>query len=415
MNPTSRSTLIPSSAARSGDDPIFELNAEARRRAAAGEPVINCTLGAMMEDDGRLAVMPTVIETLARVPGHEAAAYAPIAGDAPFLRAVVADVYGDGALAAQTVAVATPGGSGALYLAVTNFLEPGQALLTTNYYWGPYQTIAAHAGRRLESFEMFAPSGGFHFAAFEAALLRQIERQGRVLLFLNSPCHNPTGYSIDDGEWDVIAGIVQRAADRAPIAVLVDIAYARYGAKVAPDWARHVPRIVGSATVLVAWSASKSFAQYGARTGALLATHPDAAERTRIQNALAFACRGTWSNCNHLGLLAITQLLTDPALRARADKDRERLIAVLGERVAVFNREAAAAGLAHPRYEGGFFVAVFTPDPQQCAARLREQGMFVVPLTVENGGAVRIALCSTPASQVPRLVAALARAVGAGG
>ncbi|MBK7643089.1 MAG: aminotransferase class I/II-fold pyridoxal phosphate-dependent enzyme [Planctomycetes bacterium] len=409
VNPASASTLIPSAAGRSGDDPIFALNSEAKRRAAAGESVINATLGALMEDDGSLAVIPSVIEALARVPSQKAAAYAPISGDAKFLEAVIADVYGPGELAAQTVAAATPGGTGALYHALTNFLEPGQALLTTSYFWGPYQTIASHTGRRLETFEMFAPSGGFHLAAFEAALTRQLEQQGRALLFLNSPCHNPTGYSLDEREWEALAGIVQRAGERAPLVVLVDLAYARFGSKSSQSWTRHVPQMSSAATVLVAWSASKAFAQYGARVGALLATCGAAAERTRIANALSFACRGTWSNCNHLGLLAISELLSEPALRARADLERERLIRLLDERVGAFNREAARAGLQYPRYEGGFFVSVFTPEPEACAAKLREEGIFVVPL---KGGAVRIALCSTPARDVPRLVAALGRATG---
>ena len=166
--------------------------------------------------------------------------------------------------------------------------------------------------------------------------------------------------------------------------------------------------------MLVAWSASKSFAQYGARVGALLATTPDAAERTRIGNALSFACRGTWSNCNHLGLLAIAELLSEPALRTRADSERAHLIRLLDERVAVFNREAARAGLKYPRYEGGFFVSVFTADPEQAAARMREEGVFVVPLKEKTGGALRVALCSTPVKDVPRLVTALGRATKAG-
>jgi len=410
VNPAFASSLIPSAAGRPGDDPIFALNAEARRRAAAGELIVNATLGALMEDDGTLAVIPCVIEALGRVPIQKAAAYAPIAGDASFLEAVIGDVYADPALAAQTVAAATPGGTGALYHAITNFLEPGQALLTTSYFWGPYQTIATHTGRRLESFEMFAASGGFNLQAFEEALARMLERQGRALVFLNSPCHNPTGYSLDEREWEALAGIVQRAGERAPVALLVDLAYARFGSKSSQGWTRHVARMSSSATVLVAWSASKSYAQYGARVGALLATHPDPDERARIGSALSFACRGTWSNCNHLGLLAIAELLSEPALHARADSERARLIRLLDERVAAFNREASRAGLVYPRYEGGFFVSVFTGDPERTAARMREEGVFVVPLKEKSGGAVRVALCSTPAKDVPRLVAALGRA-----
>jgi aromatic-amino-acid transaminase len=80
---------------------------------------------------------------------------------------------------------------------------------------------------------------------------------------------------------------------------------------------------------------------------------------------------------------------------------------LLDERVAVFNTAAAAASLDYPRYEGGFFVSVFTSAPERVAARMRELGVFVVPIQ----GAVRIALCSTAARDVPRLVAALADGV----
>lgn len=401
--------LIPSSAARPADDPIFALNAEAQKRAKAGESIVNATLGALMEDDGTLAVMPSVIDAFQRVPLKKAASYAPIAGDPEFLRAVIQDCYEGTALAEQSVAAATPGGTGALHHAVMNFLEPGQALLTTSFYWGPYATIATETRRAVETFEMFDAQGRFHVAAFEAGLARILEKQKRALVLLNSPCHNPTGYSLDDGEWGAVSEVVRRLSDRGPITFLVDMAYARFGSRAAQGWTKHVARMIDPALVLVAWSASKSFAQYGSRVGALVATHPDRAERERIANALSFSCRGTWSNCNHLGLLAITSLLAEPAQRAKADAERAHLIALLDERVSAFNREASAAKLRYPRYEGGFFVSVFTPDAEASARSMRDEGVFVVPLK----GAVRVALCSTPARDIPRLVSALRRGVDA--
>src|SRR5262249_40899513 len=145
--PNRSDSLIPAAAGRAGDDPIFLLDAEARSRAARGESILNATLGALTEDDGTLAVMPSVVAAMAGVPVKRAAAYAPILGDAEFLRAVTADLFGAGPLADVAVAAATPGGTGAIHHAVANFLEPGQSLLTTSWYWGPYRMIAQHAGR----------------------------------------------------------------------------------------------------------------------------------------------------------------------------------------------------------------------------------------------------------------------------
>ncbi len=403
------SSLIPENAQRPGDDPIFSLHAEAQRRAAAGEDILNLTVGALTEDDGSLAVMPSVREALGRVPFERAAAYAPIAGDAPFLKAVVADLYGTGELARRSVAVATAGGTGALHHAIVNFLEPGQALLTTSYFWGPYAILADHSRRRIETFEMFDDSGGFHLAAFEQALDRQLEAQGRALVVLNSPCHNPTGYALDEDEWRAVARILRARAGAAPIALLIDNAYAKFGPPDSQDWYHWIEDLADHIPLLVAWTVSKSFAQYGARVGALVVSHSDEAERKRIFNALSYSCRGTWSNCNHLGLLAITELLTDDELRRRSEEDRARLKALLAERVAAFNAQAEPLGLRYPRYEGGFFVAVFTPDGARTAARMRELGVFVVPLR----GAVRVALCCTPVAAVPRLVEALVEGVRA--
>ena len=65
--------LIPEAATREGNDPIFALHGEAVRRAAAGESILNSTLGALMNDDGSLAVMPAAAEALGRVPHARAA------------------------------------------------------------------------------------------------------------------------------------------------------------------------------------------------------------------------------------------------------------------------------------------------------------------------------------------------------
>ena len=393
------------SAAGGGDDPIFALNAEAKRRAASGEEVVNATIGALVHDDGRLAVMPTVIEAFREAPLERAAGYAPIAGDPTFLSAVVTDLFGDGALASRSAIVATPGGSGALHLAITNFLRPGDRLLTSRHYWGPYETMATHTGRGVATFETFDEDLRFDVAAFGRGLDQILDEQGRALVILNFPCHNPTGYSLDDDEWTAVTEHVRRAGERGPVTVLIDHAYAAFGAAGSDGWTRHAEAMTDHALVLVAWTASKSFAQYGSRIGALVVVTPDEVERTRIAATLSYACRATWSNCNHLGQLVIGGLLSDDGRRATIADERAALVDLLSTRVTAFCDEASQRKIVHPRYEGGFFVAVPTEDAESCAAAMRDDGVFVIPID----RAVRVALCSTSAGDVPRLVDSLAR------
>jgi aromatic-amino-acid transaminase len=101
-------------------------------------------------------------------------------------------------------------------------------------------------------------------------------------------------------------------------------------------------------------------------------------------------------------------LLREPELVAACDRERETLRLLIAERAAAFNRLATARGLAFPRYEGGFFVTVFHPDPERRAAQLRERGVYVVPMATPGATGLRVGLCGVPAREIPSLVEILA-------
>lgn len=401
------SHLIPSRTGRSGDDPIFSLNREASARRERGERVVNATVGALLDDDGRLLVLPSAARAVREVDAAEWAAYAPIAGTPDFLNAVCDDLLGRApALREVSVASATPGGSGALRHAIANFLEAGQAVLVPSYYWAPYRTLADELGRSIATFPMFGEDGGLNVDGLDRAVGEQIATQGRVLLFLNDPCNNPTGYSMRPAEWRWVVDVLRARAERsgAPITLLIDAAYAAYGVEEPWSSLETLTPLLGKVGLLFAWSASKTFTHYGLRVGALVACVPEEDDRKALDAALSYSSRGTWSNCNRGGLTAVTRLLRDPELAASCAAERERAKAILQARVAAFNAAAAPKGLRYPRYEGGFFVTVFHDDAAAKAAAMRERGVYVVP----GDGSLRVALCSVAERDVPLLVDALA-------
>ncbi len=397
--------LIPARQTRPDKDVIFALNAEATRRAQAGESVVNATIGSLMNDDGTLAILGTVSKVLKEVPATEWAAYAPIGGTPGFLSAVIDDTFAaQPALKASATAVATPGGTGALRHALMNYLQAGQKLLTPNFYWGPYATLCEEHERGLDTFRMFAADGTLDVAALDAKLTEHLASQGRALIFLNDPCNNPTGYSMTRAEWKAVVEVLLKHADQ-PVTLLVDMAYWLYAAGGEPRaFQQELLPLLGKTGLLFAWSGSKSYTHYGLRVGALIACEPDEKARAATQAALAYACRGTWSNCVRGGLFTVQRLLTDAGLKAACDAERAQLKALLQRRVAAFNAAAQPKGLQYPRYEGGFFVTVFHPEAEQQAEKMKAQGVYVVP----QKGALRVALCSAAERDVPRLVDALA-------
>ncbi len=387
---------------RPGDDPIFALNKKAQQRKASGEPTINATVGALLEDDATLAVLPTVIEAIRSVPSQKIAGYAPIAGDPGFLDAVIKDLLGSSPLASIAVGVATPGGTGALRHAMSVFSEKNQSIVTSNFYWGPYATIADEHERKLVTFAMFSADGKFNAEGFAKCLHESAQAQGRLLVFLNDPCHNPTGYSMSDDEWQAVSDALVEQSKRVPTTVLADVAYLAF-ARDQRSFLKYLEPIAEHGMLCFAWSGSKGFTLYGQRVGALIVCTKDAGQRDAALRALTYACRGTWSNCNASGMDAVRRCLVESSIASQVNLERERLRALLDARVQAFNRSAAGTKLRYPRYDGGFFVTVFTDDSKIAMGKLEAKGVFVVP----SPGSLRVALCSVAERDIGTLVHAL--------
>ncbi len=384
------------------NDVIFRMHGAARERRAEGADPIDATLGALVYDDGSLAVLPSAVRAIREVRVEDAAGYSPLSGRPDLMAAIERDVLPEGPLRDIATTVMTPGGTGAIYQALVNFLDPGQAALVSELHWGPYGMLADRTDRRLERFRTFDEDGAFDTSALREALARQAAEQGRVLLILNTPGQNPTGYTLSEADWSGIAAAVEAVPADVPATVLLDLAYVRYVPE--PEaWWDAVARFLERGTVLLAWTASKTFTLYGARIGALVALHPTDDIRAGIDQALNLTCRGTWTACNHQGQLGVLRLLEDPELRAGADAERGRLIDLLEARWDAFSGAIAGRGITTPPWHGGFFTCVLTDDADAVAARLTERDVFAVPV----GGAIRLALCAVPESRMRQLAEAI--------
>ncbi len=400
--------LIPTRRAFPADDPIFALNAEAQARKAEGEAVLNATVGALLDEAGQLVVLDSVMDLWRELGALEVAPYAPIAGDPAFLRALVQRHWP--ALEGPGAACATPGGSGALALSLRNFLEPGQSLLTTAPFWGPYATLAAEAGLGLVTAPWPEAGAPLDAAAWEAALTARMKAQGRVLVFLNDPCHNPTGRSLSAPDRRTLLDLLRQTAAAGPVVLVLDLAYLDYTrepaavAEALGDYAAfgaEGPVLVGAALSL-----SKSMTLYGARCGAL--AFPWCGDPA-LQAALTQSCRGTWSNCARAPQALLLRLARDGKAQARLAAEHRHWSEVLGARALALDEALAAEGMAPLHWQGGFFAMVGVAAPEAVADRLKAEGVFTVPLPE----GLRVGICGLRAAEAPRFAQALRRATSA--
>ena len=302
---------------------------------------------------------------------------------------------GEPEMRACAVGAATPGGTGALRHAIANYLEPGQALLTTSFFWGPYQTLVRRgASASVATFSMFDADGALDVGALDRALATQIAEQKRVLLFLNDPATTRPATRCAPSEW---RAVVERSLARADAGA--DHAARRHGvlrlrrAAIRARSSQELRPLLGKVGApLRVERVEDVHALRAARRRARRAACRTPQERAATEAALSYSCRGTWSNCNRGGH-ARDHAAARPSPRSprRATRERDELKALLGARVAAFNALAPSRALRYPRYEGGFFVTVFHDDADERRSRMKEKGVFVVP----QKGALRVALCST--------------------
>jgi aspartate/tyrosine/aromatic aminotransferase len=396
--------LIPTRRSFPADDPIFALNAEAQARKAQGESILNATVGALLDDTGQLVVLDSVMDLWRELGALEVAPYAPIAGDPAFLKVLVQRHWPQ--LDSAGAACATPGGSGALAISLRNLLEPGQTLLTTAPYWGPYATFAAENSVRLATAPWPEAEKPLDGAAWEAALRGLMQAQGRVLLWLNDPCHNPTGRSLSPANRAVLLELLREVAELGPVTLLLDFAYLDYAADpgaVAAALADYAALgAEGRVLVGASMSLSKSLTLYGVRCGALAfpwSTDP------ALQAALTQSCRGTWSNCAKAPQALLLRLARDGKAQARLAAEHRHWSEVLAARAAALDSEIQAGGMAPLHWEGGFFVTVPCGEPAARSARLKAEGVFTVPLPE----GLRVGICGIRAADAPRLAQALGR------
>ena len=382
--------LLPTRRDFAGDDLIFTLNARAQKRAAEGAAVINATIGALYDDAGKLVVLDTVMGQWQQLTSAEVAPYAPIGGDPAYLLNLVQRHWPT--LTSIGVGVATPGGSGALALTLKNFLDRGHTVLTAAPYWGPYSTLAAEVGMQLHTVPYPDVKTGLDIGAWEAACRDTLDAQGRLVLWLNDPCHNPTGRSFTRADRAALLEMLRDVSSQGPVTLILDLAYLDYARdpqqvrEALDDYAAFAAE--GNVLVGACLSLSKAYTLYGARAGALV--FPWATDAA-LHGALITSCRGTWSNCARAPMSVLNRISRDAALQAKLEGEHAHWRTLLAQRAVALDASLKAEGLPGCAYDGGFFVTLDGgADPFATCEKMQGHNVFVIPLPE----GLRVGICA---------------------
>ncbi len=383
-------------------DAIFGASAAAKAATAkfGPEKVTNATIGAIIDEQEKLACIPTMEKVFRSLPMTDMIDYAPISGLPDYLDAVIGLTFADQQPDGYVAAVATAGGTGAVHHAIADYSEVGDEVLTSDWYWGPYNALCREGGRKLTTYQLFDEQQNFNINNFRDKVEGLLKKQNSLLIIINTPAHNPTGYSLSEEDWAQVLDICKAQAKQGDkkISILVDVAYIDYAGEKneARKFMKQFGGLPENIFAMFAFSMSKGYTMYGQRTGAIIGLSSSKAVIDEFAQIVKFSSRATWSNINRGAMTVLTKIQQDRALLAQFEKEREALYQTIRQRGAIFMDEAKACNLNALPYNAGFFISIPSANPSAVCDKLHDDLIFAVPLKM----GVRVAVCAVPIAKM---------------
>lgn len=384
---------------------ILSLSVVASAAKKKDPTVINASSGMFKNEDGILYEFSSVKKIVSSLSVSEKYSYADSGGTENFTKAISYFIFGQYLEEVQkqchTACIPTPGGSGALNLIFSNYVNPGETIFLPNNMWENYLNMCRDTGINPKTYRLFNEQGVFDMEGLIAQINELQKTQKRILILINDPCENPTGFCMKDEDYDRLIAISKNNPDTDFI-YLMDIAYFDFY-NVNPNIIRKrlskLKDIPNNALAFYVFSGSKSFGLYGLRIGALMALSHDEQEIEIFKNAVSFSSRSKWSSAATMGINIVENLVLNQEYLHSYQEEIKSVCAALEKRSLAFLKSAKEVGLVTLPYERGFFVCVPVSNPQEAAKLLREDKVYLVA----TRNCLRIALCSINENEAARL------------
>lgn len=395
---------------------IIAISGEARRAKALNNDVINATIGMLFGEDESFYTFRCVKAAESTIKDIDRYAYTNTKGVQPFLDGVLNWVLQDNIKLYQANnikfdIVSTPGGSGAIANTFCNYLNPNETVLLPSYMWSNYKQVAYENFLNYDTYELFDEAGKFNVTSFKDKCLSYKQKQGRVVVIINDPCHNPTGYSMDYEEWQQVVAIINEiSSDGTPFILLHDLAYIDYDKRGIETTRKNMSlyaTLNPSALAILAFSGSKTLGLYGLRIGAMIAISKDASAIEDFSNANQFSCRTKFSMSSTLGMNIIGKIFTNEELTISFKEELEEVRQMLIQRSNIFVEEAKKIGLKYLPFTCGFFVTIPCEKDVEVYQYLKQKGVYICPV----GKALRVAICSVSVEHAKALPALIKEAM----
>lgn len=378
-------------------DTVFKIASLAKKAKQEfnNECVIDATLGSLYDENNNLVTLNSFFNTYRNLDNSDYAKYSgSFSGNLNYKEAIKEYVIKDYFKNLKERIVATPGGTGAISITISNMLSKDEKIIIPNIGWTSYSIMAKENNLNIVQYKMFDENNNFNLIDLKDKILDSLNTQNKALVIINSPLHNPTGYSLSNDEWKELVRFINEDCNNKEVILLNDIAYIDYSLNLdtVKDYFKELDNLNSNALLVICYSCSKTFTIYGMRLGASIILHKDEDVLNEIANAYDKSCRTYWSNSNNGAMTAISNVLNNNYNEFIKEKDY--YINLLKERSSIILKEAKENELPIYPYKEGFFITLKIDNSlkEKYHQELMKENIF----TVQVNEGIRIAVCSLP-------------------
>lgn len=340
-------------------DPLLRLITEFREDPRKDK--LDLGVGVYRDETGATPILRSVKEAEQRLLDTQMSkSYLGPEGNLAFAAALKRLVMGDDA---RIACVQTPGGTGALRLAmeVITRANTGATVWVGTPTWPNHNALLAATHLPVRSYR-YTTAAGIDFSGMLKALSGA--RRGDVVL-LHGCCHNPSGADLSTTQWAELAEILATRG----LLPLIDLAYQGLGEGFEADGDAVLKLLRQCGEGLLAYSCDKNFALYRERVGALFVLAKDASTAQTVFSNMLTCARTNWSMPPDHGGAIVQTILDDNALRADWRAELDSMCArIIGLRKAL---AAAAPQLGFLALQKGLFSLL--PVTPETVAQLKAQ------------------------------------------
>ncbi|EGQ8475246.1 aspartate/tyrosine/aromatic aminotransferase [Vibrio cholerae] len=246
------------------------------------------------------------------VASQKTKSYVGLAGCEEFNQSMMQLVLGSTLDTERTIAIQTPGASGALRMLgdLMRVAQPDTTVWITDPSYVNHKPVMEAAGLKVRYYRYF--SRETKMVDTEQMLADLAQAGTKDVVLLHGCCHNPTGADIDFSAWQAITELAQKNG----FIPFVDIAYQGFGDGLEQDAQGLRYMAERMEEMLITTSCSKNFGLYRERTGAAIVIGKNQQEVTNARGKMLTLARSTYTMPPDHGAALVKTVLRDEQLTA---------------------------------------------------------------------------------------------------